>query len=103
MAKLNREFPLAPSPDPGDFGSAFKNARKSGEKNFFYKGKKYSTETAEDIARRQTPEQNLVSARKAEIEAQKKGFKNKALNNIQDSYSKVYGEQMMKKYNMKKP
>lgn len=86
-----------------DFRSEFNKAKKEGRKDFVYKNKKYNTATAEEIARKQTPGQNLLAARKAEIAAQEKGFKSKSLNKIADSYSKVYGEQKMKEAGVKNP
>lgn len=86
-----------------DFRSEFNKAKKEGKKEFVYGNKKYSTKTAEEIARKQTPAQNLLAARKAEIVAQEKGFKNKGLNKVADSYSKVYGEQKMKEQGVKNP
>lgn len=84
-----------------NFGSTFKEAKNQGKKTFDYRGKSYTTETAEEKARKQTPSQNLKSVKFYESKAKEQGYKNTALNTISDSYIKVYGEQKMKQDKLK--
>jgi len=84
------------------FGSAFKEAKNQGKKTFSHQGKSYTTETAEEKARKQTPAQNLKSVKFYEPKAKEQGYKNIALNTISDSYIKVYGEQKMTQDKMAK-
>lgn len=44
--------PLAPLPKPATFGSAFAQARRAGLSQFEWQGKKYTTQTKEEAARR---------------------------------------------------
>lgn len=84
-----------------DFGEKFNEAKKSGAKTFNYGGKSYTTTTAQEIAKKQSMAQNLESAKKAESKAKEKGYLNKGLNKIADSYSNEYGKQWIDKYGKK--
>lgn len=93
-----RDYPLSETPNPNDFGSKFNEAKKSGAKDFNYGGKKYTTQSAQDIAKKQTMEQNEASLNKAAKDAQLKFFKNKGLNKVADTYQEAASEQWFKKY-----
>lgn len=83
------------------FGEAFSESKKRGDKTFVHGGKKYTTTTAQEIAKKQTMEQNLESAKIADSKAKEKGYKNKGLNQIGESYSQEFGRQHAKKYKYK--
>lgn len=99
----NPKIPKASSPKKKSkgFGETFNESKKRGDKTFVYGGKKYTTTTAQEIAKKQTMEQNLESAKIADYKAKEKGYKNKGLNKIGDSYSQEFGRQHAKKYKYK--
>jgi hypothetical protein len=95
------EKPKAKDSTSNSFGKTFNEAKKRGEKNFTYGGKKYTTTTAQEIAKKQTMAQNLKSAGIADDKAKEKGYKNKGLNTIGNSYIEEFGIQYAKKHNLK--
>jgi hypothetical protein len=61
---MNRDYPLAPTFDSKKFENLFNKAKKEKNKNFQYDGKNYSTDVPVI--------KYLISARKAEVDAQSK-------------------------------
>ena len=76
-----------------DFRKSFASAKKSGSSKFDYKGKTYSTQTAEEKASKQTIRQNLTDASRSAAEAGKRQNKSKSHNEIANSYGSAYSKQ----------
>jgi len=80
-------------PTGNDFRKAFSSAKKKGQKTFTYKGKKYTTTTAAEKAKKNTLRQNLTAASKTGLEAGTRQFKSKSHNEIANSYGRAYSKQ----------
>lgn len=82
------------------FRTAFRKAKKEGKKSFFYKGKNFSTETAEEKAKKLS-DKELGSAReKAYTDAKRSGW-TQSKKEISESYTNEYqyrlGDKIQKK------
>tara|TARA_R110000824_G_scaffold258591_1_gene447537 strand:+ start:64 stop:405 length:342 start_codon:yes stop_codon:yes gene_type:complete len=84
------------------FRKSFSSARQANKKTFDYKGKSYTTKTAEDVAKKQTVKQNIASSWKAQKEAGKRQYDSKSHNEIFMSFQNAYGKHQ-KNWNYKKP
>jgi predicted metal-dependent hydrolase len=78
------------------FRKSFASARKSGNKTFNYRGKKYTTETAEEKAKTMKPSNLVDSATKADVRYGKKPTKSNK--EIKDSYAKSMKTRFKKDY-----
>ena len=80
----------------GGFRETFASARKAGKKTFTYRGKKYTTETAEEKGKRMKPSKLVDSATKADIKYGKNPSKSNK--EIKDSYEKSMKSRFKKDY-----
>lgn len=82
-------------PNGKDFRKAFSSAKKKGQKTFTYKGKRYTTQTAAEKAKKLTDKELESAANKSYTKAKLSGgsgknglFKSKSHNEIAESYSR---------------
>ena len=83
--KRDLKTPLSKTTEPS-FRTAFSSARKSGKKTFNWKSKNYTTQTAEDLAKKQGPVANIDSGNKAAREGGYPNWKSKSHKEIAESY-----------------
>jgi hypothetical protein len=75
-------------PNGNDFRKAFSSAKKKGQKTFTYKGKRYTTQTAAEKAKKMTSSQLKSARNKSYEKAKSSGFKSKSRNEISESYTR---------------
>lgn len=71
-----------------NFRKAFSSAKKKGQKTFTYEGKRYTTQTASEKAKKMSPSQ-LKKARNESYDiAKSSSFKSKSRNEVSESYTR---------------
>jgi hypothetical protein len=85
--------PLSKTTEPS-FRTAFSSAKKSGKKTFNWKSKNYTTQTAEDKAKKQGWVANIDSGNKAAREGGYPNWKSKSHKEIAESYSNQASKQL---------
>lgn len=76
------------------FRDAFASAKKNGQKTFTYNGKRYTTETAAEKAKKQDWVQNIDSANKAARQGGYPNWKSKSHKEIAESYGNQASKQL---------
>jgi len=93
IMKRDLKTPLSKTTEPS-FRTAFSRARKSGKKTFNWKSKNYTTQTAEELAKKQGWVANIDSGNKAAREGGYPNWRSKSHKEIAESYRNQASKQL---------